>query len=145
MSVLVTDASGNHALAVVRSLGRRGIRVAAADSAWWAKAGFSRYCATRAVYPSASRGIPEFLAGRHGRLLLPSGRSGEEIPGGPSPGAAAAHPGVHPRAGVRHLGALRPRVGPGPVRAPPAPDDPADGIGQLAAGERSAAAGDGGS
>jgi len=63
MSVLVTDAGGNHALAVVRSLGRRGIRVAAADSAWCAKASFSRYCATRAVYPSATHGIAGFLSG----------------------------------------------------------------------------------
>ncbi|HKN47470.1 MAG TPA: hypothetical protein VJ144_05820, partial [Candidatus Polarisedimenticolia bacterium] len=63
MTVLVTDACGNHALAVVRSLGRRGIRVAAADSAWCAKALFSRYCSARAIYPSATRSLPEFLAG----------------------------------------------------------------------------------
>jgi predicted ATP-grasp superfamily ATP-dependent carboligase len=63
MSVLVMDAAGNHALAVVRSLGRRGLRVAAADSTWLGKAAFSRYCAERAVYPPPSRGIPEFLAG----------------------------------------------------------------------------------
>jgi len=63
MTVLVTDASGNHALAVVRSLGRHGIRVAAADSAWCAKALFSRYCSARAIYPPATRGASEFLRG----------------------------------------------------------------------------------
>ncbi|MBI4609217.1 MAG: ATP-grasp domain-containing protein [Candidatus Rokubacteria bacterium] len=63
MSVLVTDASGNHALAVVRSLGRRGIRVAAADSAWWAKSFFSRYCARRALHPSPAGGVDAFVSG----------------------------------------------------------------------------------
>jgi predicted ATP-grasp superfamily ATP-dependent carboligase len=63
MTVLVTDAGGNHALAVVRSLGRRGIRVVAADSMWCAKAAFSRYCAARALYPPATRGVADFLAG----------------------------------------------------------------------------------
>jgi len=63
VSVLVTDAAGNHALAVVRSLGRRGIRVAAADSAWCAKAFFSRYCSARAVHAPVSRGVGRFLSG----------------------------------------------------------------------------------
>jgi predicted ATP-grasp superfamily ATP-dependent carboligase len=66
MSVLVTDASGNHALAVVRSLGRRGIRVVAADSTRCTQGGFSRFCARRALYPSPKRGMREFQAGiRH--------------------------------------------------------------------------------
>lgn len=68
MSVLVTDAAGNHALAVVRSLGRRGIRVAVADSAPCAKSFFSRYCAERHVYPSPALGTREFL--NHLRLIL---------------------------------------------------------------------------
>ncbi|HYS78090.1 MAG TPA: ATP-grasp domain-containing protein [Candidatus Dormibacteraeota bacterium] len=63
MSVLVTDAGGNHALAVVRSLGRRGVRVVAADSRICAQAAFSRFCAARAVYPSPGRGIEAFLEG----------------------------------------------------------------------------------
>ena len=63
MSVLVTDAQGNHALAVVRSLGRRGIRVAAADSVPWAKSFFSRYCVRRALYPSPTGGVAAFLRG----------------------------------------------------------------------------------
>src|SRR5438093_1187916 len=63
MSVLVTDASGNHALAVIRSLGQRGIRVVAADSSRFTQGGFSRFCARRALYPSPVRGIREFQAG----------------------------------------------------------------------------------
>jgi predicted ATP-grasp superfamily ATP-dependent carboligase len=63
MSVLVTDGSGNHALAAVRSLGRRGVRVVAADSSRLVQAGFSRFCAQRAVYPSPARGIGEFQSG----------------------------------------------------------------------------------
>jgi predicted ATP-grasp superfamily ATP-dependent carboligase len=63
MSVLVTDASGNHALSVIRSLGRKGLRVAAADSMRFAQGFFSRYCAEAAVYPSPTRGLPAFHAG----------------------------------------------------------------------------------
>jgi predicted ATP-grasp superfamily ATP-dependent carboligase len=60
MSVLVTDAAGNHALAVARSLGQRGIRVALADSARTAKGLFSRHCADRAWYPSPAHGVRPF-------------------------------------------------------------------------------------
>ena len=63
MSVLVTDAGGDHALAAIRSLGRRGIRVVAADSTRWTQGGFSRFCAARAVYPSPVRGVREFRKG----------------------------------------------------------------------------------
>src|SRR5436309_5286283 len=63
MSILVTDASGNHALAVVRSLGRRGLRIIAADGRRCGQAGFSRFCAARAVYPSPEHGIDAFLGG----------------------------------------------------------------------------------
>ena len=63
MSVLVTDAAGNHALAVVRSLGRRGLHVVAADTCRLAQAGFSRYCAARDIYPSPARGVAEFREG----------------------------------------------------------------------------------
>ena len=63
MSVLITDAGGEHALAVIRSLGRRGIRVVAADSTRWTQGGFSRFCAARAVYPSPVRGVREFRKG----------------------------------------------------------------------------------
>ncbi|HYS78534.1 MAG TPA: hypothetical protein VEO94_06825, partial [Candidatus Dormibacteraeota bacterium] len=64
MSVLVTDAGGNHALAVVRSLGRRGVRVVAAGGGrWCAQAAFSRFCAARAVYPSPERSLDAFQEG----------------------------------------------------------------------------------
>jgi len=63
MSVLVTDASGNHALAVIRSLGGKGIDVVAADSSRWAQGGFSRFCSARTVYPSPARGVQPFLRG----------------------------------------------------------------------------------
>lgn len=60
VDVMVTDASGNHALAAVRSLGERGLRVAAADSVWCAKSFFSRHCRRRLVYPSPARSVREF-------------------------------------------------------------------------------------
>ena len=63
MSVLVTDASGNHALAVVRSLGRRRIRVVAADTTRFAQGACSRFCAGRAVYPSPENGVRRFQEG----------------------------------------------------------------------------------
>jgi predicted ATP-grasp superfamily ATP-dependent carboligase len=62
VSVLVTDARGNHALATVRSLGGRGVRVAAADSVPWAKAMYSRYCGARATYPCPSEDLAAFQA-----------------------------------------------------------------------------------
>lgn len=65
MSVLVTDADGNHALAVVRSLGRHGLRVAATDSKWYAKSFFSRYCTQSALCPSPAQGVGEFLNRLH--------------------------------------------------------------------------------
>src|SRR6185295_5275358 len=65
MSVLVTDASGNHALAVIRSLGGKGIDVVAADSSRWAQGGFSRFCAARTVYPSPAHGVQPFLRDLH--------------------------------------------------------------------------------
>ena len=68
MSVLVMDASGNHALAVVRSLGRRGVRVAAAGETWCAQSFLSRHCARRFLYSSPERGIREFRAAL-GRIL----------------------------------------------------------------------------
>src|SRR5216684_3446713 len=58
--VLVTDARGNHALAVARSLGRQGIRVALADSIRSAKGLFSRHCTERVIYPSPSNGVRRF-------------------------------------------------------------------------------------
>jgi predicted ATP-grasp superfamily ATP-dependent carboligase len=68
VSVLVTDAQGNHALAAARSLGQRGIRVLLADSVRSAKGLFTRYCAERAMYPSPSQSVSGFRAGMH-RIL----------------------------------------------------------------------------
>lgn len=50
--VLVLDADQRSALAVTRSLGRRGIRVTVADVTHKTLAGASRYCSDRSVYPS---------------------------------------------------------------------------------------------
>lgn len=61
--VLVADAKGNDALAVVRSLGQKGLSVAAADSVRFAKSFFSRYCVASAIYPSPTHGIREFQKG----------------------------------------------------------------------------------
>jgi predicted ATP-grasp superfamily ATP-dependent carboligase len=78
VSVLVTDASGNHALAVLRSLGRRGLRVMAADSVRFAQGFFSRFCAERDVYPSPlkdlhafHRGLCRILEKRRPAVLMP--------------------------------------------------------------------------
>jgi len=59
--VLVTDASERAALAVIRSLGKKGIRVLAADAAG-VNAGFlSRYCAHRVTYPSPIENKERFV------------------------------------------------------------------------------------
>ncbi|MCL6480329.1 MAG: ATP-grasp domain-containing protein [Firmicutes bacterium] len=52
MAVLVTDGDQRATLAVVRSLGRAGIRVVVGHSAAQSLAGSSRYCARRVCYPS---------------------------------------------------------------------------------------------
>ena len=60
--VLVTDAGRGSAIAVIRSLGRRGLHVVAGD-ADPRSAGFrSRYAAARVVYPSPKESPPEAVA-----------------------------------------------------------------------------------
>jgi predicted ATP-grasp superfamily ATP-dependent carboligase len=49
--VLVTEADGRNVVSVVRSLGRKGIEVVAADSSRIALSFFSKYCSKRLVYP----------------------------------------------------------------------------------------------
>ena len=78
MSVLVTDAGGNHALAVVRSLGGRGLDVIAAGCEAIDQAGFSRYCSGRVRYPSPRRDLGAFqewllrlLDEKRPQLLMP--------------------------------------------------------------------------
>ena len=66
--VLVSDASENHALATVRSLGARGLRVAACASAWSAKAFFSRHCGGRRLCPAPARSVREFRSAVFGML-----------------------------------------------------------------------------
>ncbi|MEM3365462.1 MAG: ATP-grasp domain-containing protein [Candidatus Methanomethyliaceae archaeon] len=50
--VLVTDSSERAALAVIRSLGKRGIEIIAADSVGLNAGFFSKYCSQRFIYPS---------------------------------------------------------------------------------------------
>jgi predicted ATP-grasp superfamily ATP-dependent carboligase len=52
MGVFVTDGHWRKTLAVVRSLGRRGIRVTVGESTGIATSFFSKYCSRRVVYPS---------------------------------------------------------------------------------------------
>ena len=78
MAVFVTDGDQRATLAVVRSLGRAGIRVVVGHSAARSLAGSSRYCARGVCYPSPwerPREFQQFLrqemhSGDY-RLLLP--------------------------------------------------------------------------
>src|SRR5215468_10781554 len=60
--VLVLDANERSALAVTRSLGRRGIPVVAAGEATRTLAGSSRYCREHFVYPSPGVDPGAFMA-----------------------------------------------------------------------------------
>ena len=60
--VLVLDAYQRSALAVVRSLGKRGIPLVTADEAPTALAGASRYSERHASYPSPSTNSKEFIS-----------------------------------------------------------------------------------
>lgn len=63
--VLVTDASERAALAVIRSLGRKNIEVAAGDSTRFSMGFMSKYCRQRILYPS-----PETEKTKFARALL---------------------------------------------------------------------------
>lgn len=63
--VLVTDASERAALAVIRSLGRKNIEVAAGDSSRFSMGFMSKYCKQRILYPS-----PETEKTKYARALL---------------------------------------------------------------------------
>lgn len=78
MTVFVTDGDQRATLAVVRSLGRAGIRVTVASTHEESLAGRSKYCARRLVYPSPRDCEKEFLqwlvtemASGEYRVLLP--------------------------------------------------------------------------
>ena len=59
--VLVTDASERAALAVIRSLGKKGIEVAAADSVGLNAGFLSKYCSDAFIYPSPLKDKTKFV------------------------------------------------------------------------------------
>jgi predicted ATP-grasp superfamily ATP-dependent carboligase len=78
VKVLVLDAASAQALAAVRSLGSRGIHVAAADSIKWAKSFLSRFCGEAFAYTSPAvdinafaREVQALLRARPYDVLLP--------------------------------------------------------------------------
>ncbi|MGE0709402.1 MAG: ATP-grasp domain-containing protein [Planctomycetota bacterium] len=62
ITAIVTYGRGWPALAVTRSLGRRGVRVVCGDSVGFAPSTFSRYCARSFRYPDAGEDPQGFLA-----------------------------------------------------------------------------------
>ena len=60
-AVLVTDASRGSAISIIRSLGRKGIRVIAADSTRQCLGFHSRYTHETLVYPSPETAPLEFV------------------------------------------------------------------------------------
>ncbi|HLD62614.1 MAG TPA: ATP-grasp domain-containing protein [Candidatus Norongarragalinales archaeon] len=60
-SVLVTDASKRASLAAIRSLGRRGVRVAALDPSRFAAGFLSRYCSEKILCPNPQQNPAGFL------------------------------------------------------------------------------------
>lgn len=68
MAVFVTDGHWRKTLAVVRSLGRRGIPVTVGESTAIATSFFSRYCSRRVIYPSPVRDPDGFLNHLHREL-----------------------------------------------------------------------------
>ena len=61
MKVLVTDGHWRKSLAVVRSLGRRGVHVTVGERTFLNTSFFSKYCARRIVYPSPRRYPDRFI------------------------------------------------------------------------------------
>ena len=61
MSVLVTDGHWRKSLAVVRSLGRRGVHVTVGERTFLNTSFFSKYCGRRLVYPSPRRYPDRFI------------------------------------------------------------------------------------
>lgn len=59
--VIVTDSAERAALAVIRSLGRRGIEVVAADSSSFNSGFLSKYCSRRIIYPSPQKNKRKFV------------------------------------------------------------------------------------
>ena len=61
MSVLVTDGHWRKTLAVVRSLGRKGVHVTVGERTSLNTSFFSKYCSRRIVYPSPKRYPDQFI------------------------------------------------------------------------------------
>lgn len=59
--VFVTDAQMRSSLAVIRSLGKKGIKVTAGEETRWATGFFSKYCNNKVVYPSPKKNKEEFV------------------------------------------------------------------------------------
>ena len=59
--VLVTDAQMRNSLAIIRSLGGKGIEVTGAEETRFATGFFSKYCQNRIVYPSPRKHPDEFV------------------------------------------------------------------------------------
>jgi len=59
--VLVTDAQMRNSLAIIRSLGRRGLKVTGGEDTWFATGCFSKYCQGRVIYPSPDKHPAEFV------------------------------------------------------------------------------------
>ena len=61
MKVLVTDGHWRKTLAVVRSLGRKGVHVTVGERTFLNTSFFSKYCTRRVVYPSPRRYPDQFI------------------------------------------------------------------------------------
>jgi len=61
MRVLVTDGHFRKTLAVVRSLGRRGVQVTVGERTYLNTSFFSRYCTKRLIYPSPRQTPGQFI------------------------------------------------------------------------------------
>lgn len=61
MGVLVTDGHWRKTLALVRSLGRKGVHVTVGEKTYLNTSFFSKYCARRIVYPSPKRNPDQFI------------------------------------------------------------------------------------
>lgn len=60
-NVFVTDSQMRSSLAVIRSLGRKGLNVVAGEETRFATGGFSKYCSSRVVYPSPRKDKNQFV------------------------------------------------------------------------------------
>lgn len=59
--VLVLDAQMRNSLAIIRSLGKKGLEVDAGEETKFATGFFSKYCSNHIVYPSPTKSPEEFI------------------------------------------------------------------------------------